>query len=178
MIRSVVGQRDEHTSYQEPHRLLASVKSSEISIRISDRSSRKSKGPADSVMPPFVDLFPTMQHRPYNSTGAGYLGNQFNQVRADGEDLASMKVRYIESTQFGNRQKLLQGIDHFRQTADRAGTSGLEESYHRAFEVLTSTKLMQAMDIKARRSSDASDAMHWVLPNILAMVPRSGMNNC
>jgi hypothetical protein len=147
IIRSVVGQRDEHTSFQNltgyPQREVERNQYPNFGSVVS-----KIKGPVDAVMPPFVDLFPTMQHRPYNSAGAGYLGNQYNQVRADGEDLASMKVRYIESAQFENRQKLLAGIDRFRRTADRAGTSDLEESYHRAFEVLTSTKLMEAMDVK------------------------------
>jgi len=147
VIRSVVGQRDEHTSFQN----LTGYSQQEVLRNHYPNFGSvisKIKGPTDTVMPPFVDLFPTMQHRPYNSTGAGYLGNQFNQVRADGEDLASMKVRYIESAQFDSRQKLLEGLDIFRQSADRVGTSDLEESYRRAFEVLTSSRLMEAMDVK------------------------------
>ena len=146
VIRSVVGQRDEHSSFQNL---------TGYTMRETERNQypnfgsmvAKVQGPTDPLVPPFVDLFPTMQHRPYNSAGAGYLGSQFNQVRADGEDLASMKLRYVESLQFANRQKLLEGLDGFRRTADRGGLDDLDESYRRAFEVLTSSKLMEAMDV-------------------------------
>ena len=146
VIRSVVGQRDEHSSFQNL---------TGYTMRDVERNSypnfgsmvAKVQGPTTPLIPPFVDLFPTMQHRPYNSAGAGYLGSQYNQVRADGEDLASMKLRYVESMQFASRQKLLEGLDGFRRTADRGGLDNLEESYRRAFEVLTSSKLMEAMDV-------------------------------
>jgi len=111
------------------------------------------QGPTHPLIPPFVDLFPTMQHRPYNSSGAGYLGSQFNQVRADGEDLASMKLRYIESNQFTNRQQLLDGIDQFRHQVDRTGLENLEISYRRAFEVLTSSRFMEAMDVEKEQAN-------------------------
>ncbi len=147
VIRSVVGQRDEHSSFQSL---------TGYTMRETERNQypnfgsvvSKVKGPTDPLMPPFVDLFPTMQHRPYNSAGAGYLGSQYNQVRADGEDLASMKLRYIESVKFTDRQKLLAGLDSFRHLADRGGMNDLDESYRRAFEVLTSSKLMEAMDVE------------------------------
>ena len=108
----------------------------------------KVQGPTNPIVPPFVDLFPTMQHRPYNSTGAGYLGSPYQQMRADGEDLASMKLRYIESIQFANRQKLLEGLDAFRHAADRSGMNDLDQNYRRAFEVLTSSKLLEAIDVE------------------------------
>ena len=34
------------------------------------------QGPVDPVVPPFVDLFPVMQHKPYNSPGPGFLGTR------------------------------------------------------------------------------------------------------
>lgn len=147
VIRSVVGQRDEHSSFQN---LTGYTMGETQRSQFPNFGSVVSKvqGPTDPLVPSFVDLFPTMQHRPYNSTGAGYLGSHFQQVRADGEDLASMKLRYIESLQFSNRMKLLEGLDRFRRAADRGGMNGLEESYHRAFEVLTSSKLLQAMDVE------------------------------
>ncbi|MCA9065997.1 MAG: DUF1501 domain-containing protein, partial [Planctomycetaceae bacterium] len=73
VIRSVVGQRDEHSSFQS----LTGYSMGEVQRDgIPNFGSIVSQelGPTDPVVPPFVDLFPTMQHRPYNSTGAGYLG--------------------------------------------------------------------------------------------------------
>lgn len=147
VIRSVIGQRDEHSSFQNlTGYTMRDVERNQYPNFGSVVS--KVKGPTDPLVPPFVDLFPTMQHRPYNSAGAGYLGSQYNQVRADGEDLASMKLRYIESVKFSDRQKLLTGLDSFRRAADRSGMNDLEESYRRAFEVLTSSKLLEAMDVE------------------------------
>ena len=147
VIRSVVGQRDEHTSFQN---LTGFTQGETQQNGYPNFGSIVSKvqGPTHPIVPAFVDLFPTMQHRPYNSTGAGYLGSQYHQVRADGEDLASMKLRYIESMQFANRQKLLEGLDGFRRSADRVGLGDLDESYRRAFEVLTSSKLVEALDVE------------------------------
>ena len=147
VIRSVVGQKDEHSSFQS----LTGYSQREVERnQYPNFGSYVSKllGPTSPLVPPFVDLFPTMQHRPYNSTGAGFLGSQFNQIRADGEDLASMKLRYVESAQFSNRQNLLKNLDRFRDCADRSGLGDVEVSYRNAFEVLTSSKLMEAMDVE------------------------------
>jgi hypothetical protein len=146
VIRSIVGQRDEHSSFQN---LTGYTMGETQQNQYPNFGSvvAKQLGPTQPIVPPFVDLFPTMQHKPYNSTGAGYLGSQFHQVRADGEDLASMKLRYIESAQFETRQKLLTGLDAFRRTADHVGLGNLDESYRRAFEVLTSSKLVEALDV-------------------------------
>ena len=147
VIRSVVGQRDEHSSFQS---LTGYTMGETQRNQYPNFGSFVSKvqGPTDPIVPPFVDLFPTMQHRPYNSSGAGFLGSPYQQMRADGEDLASMKLRYIESVQFSSRQKLLDGLDVFRRAADRSGMNDLDQSYQRAFEVLTSSKLLEAIDVE------------------------------
>jgi len=146
LIRSVVGQRDEHSSFQS---LTGYSKRETEQTGYPNFGSVVSKvlGPTHPIVPPFVDLFPTMQHRPYNSTGAGYLGSQFHQVRADGEDVASMKLRYVEAAQFSGRRQLLAGLDGIRRSADQHGLDGVDESYRRAFEVLTSSQLVDALDV-------------------------------
>ncbi len=146
IIRSVVGQRDEHSSFQS---LVGQ------SMRDTEREGypnfgsviAKVKGPTKPTVPPFVDLFPTMQHRPYNSTGAGYLGSKYHQVRADGEDIASMKLRYVERAQFDKRQKLLDSLNTFRQSADAGVLADVDESYRKAFKVLTSSQVVEALDL-------------------------------
>lgn len=146
ILRSVVGQRDEHSSFQNLTGFsIGQVKREGIPHFGSVIS--KVQGPTDPLVPPFVDLFPTMQHKPYNSTGAGYLGSTFNQVRADGEDVASMKLRYIEPPQFASRHQLLEQLDGLRRQADLPGSADVDENYRRAFEVLTSSKLVDAMDV-------------------------------
>jgi hypothetical protein len=147
IIRSVVGQRDEHSSFQS---LCGSTMGTVQREGLPNFGSvvAKVQGPTDPVTPPFVDLFPTMKHRPYNSSDAGYLGTAFNQVRADGEDLASMKLRFIEPPQLGNRRALLDQLNQFRTVADRQGLDDVDENYRRAFDVLTSSQFVNAMDVE------------------------------
>ena len=52
-------------------------------------------GQRDPVVPPFIDLFPTMQHKPYNSPSAGHLGRATSPVKLDGQDLASMQLQAL-----------------------------------------------------------------------------------
>jgi len=147
LVRSIVGQRDEHSSFQN----LTGYTMGEVErngIPNFGSAVARVQGPVDPLTPPFVDLFPTMQHRPYNSTGAGYLGSAYNQVRADGEDLASMKLRYIPPQQFESRHQLLDQLDHFRRQADVGGLDDVAESYRRAFDVLTSSRIVDALDVE------------------------------
>ena len=147
IVRSIVGQRDEHSSFQS----LTGFTMGEVQrdgIPNFGSVVARIQGATNEVTPPFVDLFPTMQHRPYNSTGAGYLGSAFNQVRADGEDLASMRLRYIESPEFASRRSLLDQLDAFRRQADTGSIDEMNESYRRAFDVLTSSRLVDAMNVE------------------------------
>ena len=145
LIRSIVGQRDEHSSFQSV---------TGYTMDETKRDGRPSfgsliarvQGPTDPLTPPFIDLFPTMQHRPYNSPNAGVLGSTFNPVKADGEDIASMRLRYIEASQFGRRRDLLEQLDAFRTAADRVGA--MSQNYQRAFDVLASSKLVEALDVE------------------------------
>lgn len=147
IVRSIVGQRDEHSSFQN----LTGFTMGEVQrdgIPNFGSVVARIQGATNEVTPPFVDLFPTMQHKPYNSTGAGYLGSTWNQVRADGEDLASMRLRYINSPEFASRRTLLDQLDSYRRSADTAGIDEMNESYRRAFDVLTSSRLVDAMNVE------------------------------
>ncbi len=158
IIRSVIGQVDEHSSFQN------------LTGRTMDTSNREGwpnfgsavsnmMGPKDAVTPAFVDLFPTMQHRPYNSPSAGMLSPTFRGVRADGEDFSSMKLRFVEPSRFGSRRELLQAIDGIKRQFDAAKDSllspradasllGMDSSYQKAFDVLTSSRLVDALDVE------------------------------
>ena len=147
VVRSIVGQRDEHSSFQN----LTGFTMGEVQrdgIPNFGSVIAQLQGPVNDITPPFVDLFPTMQHRPYNSTGAGYLGSAYNQVRADGEDLASMRLRFVENQQFQGRQSLLTQLDSFRRSVDARSLDNMQESYRRAFDVLTSSRLVDAMNVE------------------------------
>jgi hypothetical protein len=147
LIRSIVGLRDEHSSFQNLTGYTMGPAQQEGRPNFGSVISRL-QGAVDPVIPPFVDLFPTMQHRPYNSPGPGMLGHGVAPVKADGEDLASMKLRYVSGDQFASRRRLLENFDDFRRAVDSAGVERLDSTYRRAFDVLTSSKLVDAMDLE------------------------------
>ncbi len=135
VIRSVVGLRDEHSSFQNVAGFPMSQAQREGRPHFGSVVTHL-QGAVDPVVPAFVDLFPTMQHRPYNSPSPGFLGHSAGGVKADGEELASMKLRYVSPEEFGARRRL---IGEFEV---------LDTAYARAFDVLTSTKLVEAMDLE------------------------------
>jgi len=147
VIRSLVGLRDEHSSFQNLTGYPMSTAQREGRPNFGCVVSHL-QGANDPVVPPYVDLFPTMQHRPYNSAGPGYLGQAASGVKADGEDLASMKLRFVSPDEFGARRGLLAQFDSFRRSVDASEVERLDSMYHRAFDVLTSSKLATAMDVE------------------------------
>ena len=147
VLRSIVGLRDEHSSFQNltGHPMDASLRDERPNFGC---VVGRVQGATDPLVPPFVDLFPTMQHRPYNAAGPGYLGRTFGQVKADGEDLANMKLRFIAAERLASRRTLLESFDGFRREVESADVIGSESSYRRAFDVLTSSKLVDALDLE------------------------------
>jgi Protein of unknown function (DUF1501) len=146
VIRSVVGLRDEHSSFQN------------ITGFPMDQSHREGKphfgsvvakvqGAVDPVVPPFVDLFPVMQHKPYNSPDPGHLGLAYRPARMDGDDLALLKNKTVAPDRFARRRSLLTEFDQFRRQVDSAEMGGMDSFYQRAFSVLTSSTVANALDV-------------------------------
>jgi hypothetical protein len=104
-------------------------------------------GQTDPAVPAFVDLSPVMQHRPYNSPGPGTLGRAASPMRLDGQDLLIMKLNGLSQNELSDRRNLLDGIDQFRRSADQVDRSGMDAYYQKAFDVLTSSKLVDALDV-------------------------------
>ncbi|RIK80404.1 MAG: DUF1501 domain-containing protein [Planctomycetota bacterium] len=151
VVRSIVGLRDEHSSWQNLTGYLMNQAQREGRPNIGGIVS-KSLGQVDPLLPAAVDLFPTMQHRPYNSGGAGVLGRQFDPVKAEGERLAEMRLRFYSKTDLANRKKLLDELNRFRRTADSVETP-MDTAQQRAVEVLTSGKLVEALDVEREDKS-------------------------
>jgi len=141
VVRSIVGLQDEHSSFQNMTGFNMSITHREGKPHIGSVIA-KVKGPIDPVTPPFIDLFPTMQHRPYNSPSAGHLGRAASPIKLDGQDLAAMKLRATTPTELSERRQLLEKMDQLRR-----GAEGMEACYQRAFDVLTSSKLVDALDV-------------------------------
>lgn len=146
LIRSIVGLADEHSSWQNMCGAGMDLSKREQRPHFGSVVARM-QGPVDPLVPPFVDLFPTMQHRPYNSPHAGRLGRAAAAVKVDGDEVAVMKNLSMSADRLGNRKGLLDTMDVLRRNADSTDRNGLDTFHSKAFDVLTSSKLVEALDV-------------------------------
>jgi hypothetical protein len=146
VIRSVVGAEDRHDS----HQCMTGWKFNDLAA-IGRRPSigavaTRVQGPADKSVPPFVGLANAGVWK--NPGGPGFLGPAFSCFQPDGEGMANMKLNGISSDRLGDRKQLLAGFDHLRAEVDAKGMmDGMDAFTQRAFDVLTSSKLLNALDL-------------------------------
>jgi hypothetical protein len=146
LLRSIVGLADEHSSWQNMCGAGMSVSQREMRPHFGSVVARL-QGPVDPLVPPFVDLFPTMQHKPYNSPHAGRLGRSAAAVKVDGDEVAVMKDLCVPADRLEDRKGLLDTIDQFRRAADGSTRGNVDTFHGKAFDVLTSSKLVDALDV-------------------------------
>lgn len=108
------------------------------------------QGPTDKAIPPFVGLAPRMGHMPWANAGEpGFLGKAYAPFKPDGEGMANMVLRDVTLDRLADRKSLLEGLDNFRRAADASGEMrGVDAFTQRAFDVLTSSRLVEALDIE------------------------------
>jgi hypothetical protein len=148
ILRTIVGARGEHaavqcyTGYSDNESRLAGGRPS-IGAILS-----KLQGPVRSDMPPFIGLSPRTQHVPWGDPGApGYLGLKHAPFTPNGSDLENMKLQGVTLDRFGDRKSLLASFDHLRRDADADGSiDGMDSFQQRAFEILTSSRMVEALD--------------------------------
>ncbi len=106
-------------------------------------------GVTDAGVPPFVGLEPRMQHRPYNAATPGFLGVGHNSFRPAGEGKADMVLNGVTLDRLADRKRLLENFDKFRRDVDGSGLmDGMDTFNQQAFGVLTSSKLLEALDVQ------------------------------
>jgi hypothetical protein len=106
-------------------------------------------GAVDPGVPPFIGLEPRMQHRPYNAATPGFLGVGHNSFRPAGEGKADMILNGVSLDRLADRKTLLSSFDNFRRNADASGLmDGLDTFNQQAFGVLTSSRLLEALDVQ------------------------------
>jgi hypothetical protein len=106
-------------------------------------------GPANKSMPPFVGLAPKAGHPPYGSPGhPGFLGVTHAAFRPSGDARSDLTLNGVDMSALRDRKRLLASFDTFRRDFDVSGTmSGLDSFNERALEILSSSKLADALDI-------------------------------
>jgi len=109
----------------------------------------KLMGPVKKDVPAFVGLAPKAGHPPYGSSGKpGYLGFANGPFKPSGPGKDDLTLNSISDVRLDDRRGLLHSFDNFRRSADRSGLmEGLDESHQRAFGVLTSSGLADALNL-------------------------------
>jgi hypothetical protein len=108
-------------------------------------------GPVDKSVPPFVGLSPKMGHVPWSDNGSpGFLGvahAPFQPNKGSGKD--DMVLNGVTLDRLSDRKSLLASFDRFRRDVDTSGMmEGLDAFNEQAFGILTSSKLLDALDIE------------------------------
>jgi len=168
LIRSVTGCANDHDAYQ------CMTGWSRKSMRalggrpgIGSVVSRL-RGPVDRAMPPFVGLAARTGERRWSDSGSpGFLGtayspfkphafdNDHNDFRhklvnayEQGPGMGNLTLKGITLERLQQRKQLLSSVDRLRREVDADGTlEGVDAFTQTAFDVLTSSKLVDAMDL-------------------------------
>ncbi|HEY1190428.1 MAG TPA: DUF1501 domain-containing protein [Gemmata sp.] len=148
-IRSVVGAKGGHDAFQcttgFPQQSLAPL-GGRPSL---GSAAMKLQGNVDPSVPPFIGLAEKTSHGPWSDAGqTGFLGSTFAPFKPSGPDMANMTLSVANRDHMPDRKKLLAGFDDMKRSADYAGgLKGADAATERAFDVLTSSKLVDALDI-------------------------------
>ncbi len=146
LVRSITGLADEHSSWQNMVGVGMNAAKRDMKPHMGSVVARV-QGAVDPLIPPFIDLFPTMQHKPYNSPHPGNLGRSAAPVRVDGEEVGLMRNLSVPADRLDDRKQLLSAFEAYRRAADSADRSGADTFHDKAFDVLFSSKLVDALDV-------------------------------
>jgi hypothetical protein len=149
VIRSVVGATDRHDAFQ----CMTGWQVTDLAS-IGGRPSlgsvvSKLQGPTDPAVPPFVGLAAKTREIRWSDSGKpGFLGAAYSPFKPDGEGMADMKLTDLSLERLRDRRSLLTSIDRFRRDVDSSGMmAGMDEFGRKALDVLTSSKLLDALDL-------------------------------
>jgi hypothetical protein len=149
IIRSVVGCEGAHASFQcmtgWPQKSLRSIGGRPAL----GSAVAKLQGPVDPSVPPSVGLAAKTQHVPWSDSGTpGFLGPAYAPFKPEGPDLENMTLRSMSLERLGDRRSLLSSMDRLRRQTDASGImNGMDSFTQRAFDVLTGSRLLDALDL-------------------------------
>ena len=100
-------------------------------------------------IPAFIGLCPKTGHPPYGSPGLpGFLGVADSAFRPNGESMEDMQLKGISVDRLADRRQLLNSLDRMRRHVDVTGSmSGLDSFQQQAMNLLTSSRLSEALDL-------------------------------
>ena len=149
IIRSVVGCEGGHDSIQCMSGWPASDLQGIGGRPAMGSALEKLLGPVDPSMPSYIGLAKPTTHVPWSDSGrAGFLGSAYAPFKPDGQGMANMTLQGISLDRLADRRRLLSELDSLRRDIDITGVmQGMDAFGQRALDVLTSSKLVDALDL-------------------------------
>jgi hypothetical protein len=149
IIRSIVGSTGQHDLYQ----CNTGYAASDLRV-LGGRPSlgavtSRVLGPVDPALPPFVGLAePTKEIRWSDAGSPGFLGRAYAPFKPGGPDVQNMTLNGVTADRLDDRKRLLASFDQLRRDTDSTGAiEGADAATALAFDVLTSSKLVEALDL-------------------------------
>jgi hypothetical protein len=126
-------------------------------------------GSTDPGMPAFVGLAPKAGHPPYGSPGhPGFLGPTHSAFRPSGPGMGDLTLNgTISLERLNDRKALLEAFDGYRRRIDASAEVAAADAFQQAaFNILTSSRLMEALDVsrepeKVRERYGRGDAKNY-----------------
>ena len=148
-IRSVVGCSGGHDAYQCVTGWRRGSLSSIGGPPSVGSAVAKVKGSVDPAVPATVGLAAPTRHVPWSESGEpGFLGDAYRPFKPNGEMMADLTLN-MPHERLQDRKSLLLQLSKMRRWADEQtqANGGLNTFTSEAFDVLTSSKLVDALDI-------------------------------
>lgn len=148
VIRSLVGAKNEHAS----ELCFSGYGYADSKLReqpAMGAAVSRLQGPVDRGVPPFISLVHPTPNNWRDPGRPGFLGPAHAPFKPDGEGRANMVLNGISLDRLDNREQLLTSFDRFRREVDASGVmDGLDAYTQQALQVLTSSRLVEALDIE------------------------------
>ena len=167
IIRSLVGFRDDHNTHwcstgweshppMDSSPIIAGFPQGDWPSMGSVLS--KQLGPRVAGVPPAVDLTPIAPDARFilrtPPTQPGYLGSAHAGFEVEAVDRRNIRLNGTTLDRVSDRRALLNSFDRFRREVDQGGlTDGIDAFHRQAFEVLTSPRLAEALDLSREDES-------------------------
>ena len=150
LIRSVVGAVDDHNAFQcQTGRLARGATQPPGGWPSLGSVLSKLQGPVDKSVPPFFGLAPKMGEMRWADAGQpGFLGIGHAPFKPSGAGKDDMVLDGLTLDRLDDRKRLLTSFDNFRRDVDSSGLmDGLDSFTQQAFGMLTSSKVLEALDL-------------------------------
>lgn len=145
VIRTIVGSDGAHDGYQCMTGWSRKDMISGTNYPSIGSCASKILGPVNASVPAAVALAEPTQHGPWSEYGgAGYLGDNYNPFKPNGDMMEDLKLS-MDIDRFNSRKSLLSGFNSLSKDIESSIKANILTD--EAFDVLTSSSLVDALDL-------------------------------